>query len=277
MQTPVSSGSGDVVLSGGASPEKKSHKGIIILAVFLVLALVLGGIYALWQNGAFRNIGLGGGSEQVATANLEEAYNAYTNYVLFGEENVARPSLEAIEAARPYFEGLETSELDAYVARADEKYGDLELKYGESEVTIGGDMTTLKAFFEDFVKVTLVGEDEILQAYVKGGQEGTRFMISNQYTTANVGNEYLREYLEAENGLAVMRLELIAKAEAAGCVQNGALVKGCYNLTESEGQAFATETIRTVEAKNALYWAAMGELETIYNDLYNPVNAEGEE
>ena len=129
QQPMIASGAGDVVLSGAGIPNKKPRRGLIIALIVLgILLVIAGGGVLLWQNGAFNRMF---GGTQMVVGNLEEAYNSYTNYVLWGTESVERPSLEAIEEAQPYFESLGDEEKVAYVEKADAKYDRLREKTEE--------------------------------------------------------------------------------------------------------------------------------------------------
>ena len=126
QQPVISSGTGDIVLSGGEAP-KKSRKGVVILIVLVVVLALVGGGFLLWQNGVFG----GGSNSQSQAASLEEKYNSYIDYVLYGENSVEKYSIDGIENWTPYFAGLEGDELESYLQNANTKYADLETVYSQ--------------------------------------------------------------------------------------------------------------------------------------------------
>ncbi|MBR3322224.1 hypothetical protein IKG05_01125 [Candidatus Saccharibacteria bacterium] len=265
QQPMIASGAGDVVLSGAGIPNKKPRRGLIIALIVLgILLVIAGGGVLLWQNGAFNRMF---GGTQMVVGNLEEAYNSYTNYVLWGTESVERPSLEAIEEAQPYFESLGDEEKVAYVEKADAKYDRLREKTEEYEGGLNANIGTLKAFFEDYVKINLTDGD-IVAAYMSDGQEGAQKIITDYYKVDEAKDYYLQGVLAAERSLAMTILDLTAKADAAGCLKNGEIVEGCYTMTGEESQKFSGDVLLVEEKRVALRRRAMEVLEIVYGNLY---------
>lgn len=82
--------SGPVVLDSNGG--RKSRKWVVILIILLLFVVVAGGVFAVWKSGA--------GNDNI----LDNSFNRFANYVLFGEDS-------AKELAGEY-EGTKTYEID---------------------------------------------------------------------------------------------------------------------------------------------------------------------
>lgn len=259
---PVSSGTGDIVL-GGADSGKKSRKGVVILIILVVVLALVGGGVLLWQN-------LGSGnSNQSQTASLEEKYNSYVNYVLWGVESDGKPDLAAIkEATNAYFEDLrDDALLNGYISKANEKYIGLADSYGQKEGENKVDVAVLKSYFEDYSAVKQISNEEIARIYVADGQAAVEKMIDQNYKT--VGNEkYLNDYLAAEKKLATVNLDLIVKGTPKGCVQDGRLVLSCYGLNDEEAKMLNDAIFGAMDAVVELKTKAFDSIQGLYDELY---------
>ena len=267
MQQPViSSGTGDVVIGGGNTASgKKSRKGVVILIIMVVLLALVGGGFLLWQNGVFG--GNGGGNVQTSQmTDLQKSYNSYVNYVLWGVESDGKPDYNAIEQARPYFEGLSGNELMAYVSTANEKYNKLSNAYNASTDENKINLEPMKLYFEDFASVGEINQDEILTSYLASGEQKTEELIERTY---NSGESKLGDLLSEKRKLAKTILDITAKTVAANCVKDEKITPGCYQLTGEEKQALSETTTKMIEAENDLMEKAMGAITDLYNGTYD--------
>lgn len=266
-QQPIASGTGDVVLSGGGA-EKKSRKGVVVLVVLIVLLALVGGGFLLWQNGVF-----GGGSNSSSSNqqsnNLQSAYNSYVNYVLWGVESDGKPDLTAMEQARPYFMSLQgnnnSTAIDTYLVKTEEKYSALKSAYDATNVENKVDITVLKAYFEDLVRMNKLTQDEMLAVYLTDGEQEVRALINNTYS---IKNESINELSAAKKELSETLLSVTMKTVAAGCVQDKKIKSGCYQLTDEEKQSLTEEAARMVDSEDSLMSKARGAMYNLYNELY---------
>ena len=267
MQQPaISFGTGDVVIGGGnAASSKKSRKGVVILIILVVLLALVSGGFLLWQNGVFG----GNGGENVQTSqmtDLQKSYNSYVNYVLWGVESDGKPDYDAMEQARPYFEGLSGSELIEYVSMANEKYNKLSNAYNASTSENKINLEPMKLYFEDFASVGEINQDEILTSYLASGEQKTEELIERTY---NSGESKLGDLLSEKRKLAKTILDITAKTVVANCVKDEKITPGCYQLTGEEKQALSETTTKMIEAENDLMEKAMGAITDLYNGTYD--------
>ena len=261
-QQPIIS-SGDVVLGG--SSEKKSHKGVVILIILVVVLALVGGGFLLWQNGMFGGVN-GSGSNQVS--GLEEKYNSYVNYVLWGVESSNKPDLVAIgEVVDPYFVSLQNDEvaLSSYIDNANAKYVELSNTYNQREED-KADITVLKSYFEDYAGIKEISTGEMIQVYKESGKAAVQKMIDQSYAIAST-ERYLSDYLAARINFANAMLEKIELAAKTGCIKDNEMMWGCdESLVPDDG--FMGALNNAMKTQNALTSQAMNVMTQIYTELY---------
>ncbi|MBQ3297083.1 hypothetical protein IJH01_03120 [Candidatus Saccharibacteria bacterium] len=265
MQQPIiSSGGGEDVMLGGGMSEQKSRKGVVALIVLVVLLGLVGGGFLLWQNGVF---GGGSGGDQ-QTVGLKEAYNSYVNYVLWGVESDGQPNLEAIEGVvGPYFEGLEGDVLDAYIVNANNKYEALKQNYDAVEGEEKEDLTVLYSYFESYPKIVQISTEEIIKMYVDGGVDVTKKVIEANYSGSD-NEQYFDDYLTAEKNFAETYLNLVKGADAKGCVEDGVMIQGCYQLNDEQKNLLGEQMSAVANTRSDLVARATSVIKTLYVGLY---------
>ena len=261
-QQPISSGTGDIVL-GGADSNKKSRKGIVILIILVAFLALIGGGILLWQNGVFG----GSGSSQLQVANLEEKFNSYIDYVLYGEDSAEKYGIDEIEAWTPYFAGLEGDELSAYIEKANYKYLELENAYSQSNANDRVDITPMKIYYQDYASMQPMSEKEVSDFYIENGLGQTKKMINNKYIFSG-NNLQFETYLESVNDSLSNYLTLLVKADKAGCIRDKKIVSGCYKLTEEEYKVYQEKELEMGKTGDVLKKSAVDTLKSVYNTLY---------
>lgn len=263
-QTIISSGptSGDISLSG-AAPSKKRNKGAIVLIVLMIIIGLVSCAYLLWQNGVF-----GGNNNQSQQATtLQETYNSYVNYVLWGVDSTGQPSLEAMESATPYFKSLNSSELNEYLEKASGRYASLETSYNEQKKTDDIDLNTLKTYYEDYAKIQAINQNTVLNLYLSSGQQATEQVIGA--SGSDVANSKLTTYIEANKEYLKQYLQMVINANAAGCIKNNELIRGCYLLPNESNTALENSYYAVSDAEAVIKTEAFWTLINLNSELYN--------
>ena len=267
MQQPViSSGTDDVVIGGGnADSGKKSRKGVVILIILIVLLALVGGGFLLWQNGVFG--GGGGGNVQTSQmTDLQKSYNSYVNYVLWGVESDGKPDYDAMEQARPYFEGLSENELTAYVSKANGKYETLKQAYDSSTGEKKISLEPMKLYFEDFARIK-ISEEDIINKYLADGQEMTNNLIEKSYEEG-IKNEKLAGYSEANKKYMDNYLQMVINANGKGCIKNKELIIGCYALSREANAELEESRYAMLDKKMEVKISAVSTMNKLYVEFY---------
>ncbi|MCR5700031.1 MAG: hypothetical protein K6G49_01180 [Candidatus Saccharibacteria bacterium] len=271
MQQPiVSSGTGDIVI-GDTGPDKKSRKGVVILIILVVILALVGGGIALWQSGVLG--GGGNGISQEQLADLENKYNSYTNYVVYGDETINRPEMEFIEEAAPYFEVSNGESPEVYLERTEFLYAEFRDDYLKSGIKDKIDLTPLETYFLDYVKVRPIDNEEILKIYLKNKQQGAKKVIDERVVSAN---ESLSQYISAVKKYYSSYLDLLAKIDAAGCIRGGEVVTNCYVVGENDEQQLDAALTEVADEVNGLKNSALDTLKSLYISFYGEIPTENQ-
>ena len=259
-QPAIPSQGGDVVLSYG---EKKSKKGLVIAVVALML-LVVGGLVAymlLWSNNNEKDSG-----GVVVTTDVKVSFNAYVNYVLNGIESNSDLKLDVIEEKIPYFLELSSTERKSYIKKAGEKYDSFSTSYYKS----GGSLETvpMKAYYQDYASLPRSSENDFLKEYLDKGKDATKEYIASIYSRSDVDN-YFGVFLQDLKELNYYSLDLIANADFRGCIRDGAIVEGCYSLSEEESYKLNDLAFNVQRDESVLKGRALGVLRALYEEIYN--------
>ncbi len=245
-------GSGGVALA----PQKKSKKWLIL--VIILALLVVGGL------GYFAYSQISKNNEQAKLNSAKTVYNYYVNYVMFGAESNGDIDEIALLAATPYFYNLE--QRTSYAKTVENKYTNFKNNYSGTQ-----DVRILKSFFQDYATFDIMDSAEIAKLYSENGGNGENVLqaIEEHYKTDDETEEYWKRYLTAEKALAEALLAQVKNAGAAGCVQNGIMVEGCYAATEAENVIIGEKAIATMSAASSLENVATNTLIDIYDEIYN--------
>lgn len=274
QQPIIASGPDEVALGGaeGTGGAGKTRKGVIVLIVLIVLLALVGGGFWLWQSGA---LGGEGGLQSQTTNGLEEKYNSYVNYVLWGVESNGKPDLVAMSEATPYFEKVRNDEaaLGEYVSNAGKKYNELMQAYDAAEIEEKTDIAVLESYFGNYPVVPMLTQSELLGAYLVGGKQEAQELLDNAYSA--VGAEsYFNNFLKAEKELGEQILKMIIKADTAGCIKEGAIASNCSEMDTSDSEAMGKAVMNASGAMAEMSSAAYDALGDLYVGLYNTEETE---
>ena len=268
QQPIIASGPNEMALSGaeGAGGAGKSRKGVIVLIILIALLALVGGGFWLWQSGMLG--GNEGQSQQVS--DLQEKYNSYVNYVLWGVESSGKPELNATgEVVNPYFEGLQSdeTELDTYMSLAGVKFDALKQAYEKKE---GDklDLVVLKSYFEDYASIRPMSQNEMISDYAMDGEEVVKKLIDEKYNISS-SEEYLTEYTKKVKELSLFELETIMNIDKAGCLKDEKIVTNCYQMSETDEEKRGKMITDVTEAYYALKNEAFDVIRVLYNELYS--------
>ena len=269
---------GDVIL-GGVAPEKSSKTKIIILIVLVVLLALVGVGFLLWQNNAANN------SETKQEASLQERYNSYVNYVLWGVESDGKPDLAEMKKAKPYLETIMNGEdssqtgqnentkndklmFEEYIAKEGALFADFSEAYAGYEGGEKVDVAVIESYFDRYPRLEQIDVSEMIMLYNEGGENRVKESIEEWFVQEGDDEKYLSEYLEKKNILAEQILNLIVKANAAGCIKDDSLDLTCYKMEESEDESLGDAMLGAFEASKQMRLAARDTLESIHGQLY---------
>jgi len=267
QQPIISSGTGDVVLSGDGS-EKKSRKGVVILIVLVILTALVGGGFLLWQNGAFGG-GTNNSSSNQQANNLQTAYNSYVNYALWGVESDGRPDLAKIEEVVPYFENLQDAALDGYVTTVNQKYNSLKQLYDVTTIENKVDVAVLKSYFEEYPKMKPLSTGEIVTVYLEEGENASKRLINEKYAVTENTEKWLKGYLDAAKSLAEMKLDLIKMtSNTDGCIQDNELLLSCSGISDEQRTQISEKIMNMASSRREMHDAAYDVLKKLASGLY---------
>lgn len=250
MQAPISSGTGDIVLS----QEKKSHKKVVIAIV--VAVLVIGGLAALLF------LRFGGGGNAGVSVNTKQAFYRYANYLLYGEDSDA-----ALEEKNEETESEGEDESDDYIDiyTLDEVVADADATGEEGEILAGeyfakaeqlwdtfygslgsGVNAELKEMVESykedfeftkiFVEAPVLDNDVFAEKFVTMSRANLNKWIQSYYMGfLNSGYEKIKEY--GQNGIQYYGLyaDYLEQVKGVGCLSDsGEMVAQCEGLATVE-------------------------------------------
>ncbi len=165
----VSPDMGDIILGG--SKEKKGHRWlVVILIIFVVLALILGGVL-IWVNLARGN--------KSTSADIESSFNRYANYLLYGEDKTDALSYESVRDVGS----------SGYYLKTQAEQGSLSSDY----------LDNLKNYFQNFytmIEGTIEGnEDEYPKSFLKNYKNQLDLIVTYYKNSPMMRGEILAEYV----------------------------------------------------------------------------------
>lgn len=218
-QASGSFGTGDIVLT----PEKKSHKGIIIALVLTVL--IVGGFFAVMFQ--IRN---GGGNMNVSN-DAKLAFNKYANYLLYGKDSDKALEGEYDEDSIYKLDemwGENAQAVTNFFKTADELLASFEsFTNGNANSDF---MTAVNNYRADFELVRLtfnkeyITEEELINKVLGNNLEDTKTWIANKYASLTKSSyEDVKKYAEAEINYYQLYAEYLENLKARGCFGDGAV------------------------------------------------------
>lgn len=290
---PISSGTGDVVLGGGAGASgQKSHKWVVIVVILIVLAIA-GGLIAMVLLGGKRNEN-GGDSGGNNIANTRDALNSYVNYVLFGKESSENVDMEMIFNQQAYFisEGLKGKELETYLGVSEEKINKFrELYYHDRETTINldeikgedfeiteemiaktdttGTISTgpITDYFQLYPKIQPLSDQEIVNLYGHGDSNAQTEAVEKYYFANGNGGALLREYADLQKQITLAELGILQRNMSNGCNVGVIYETACLNITEDETKEYYDKTAMASILISELSGEARYTIMNLYNEL----------
>lgn len=217
-QASGSFGTGDIILT----PEKKSHKGIIIIALAV---LIIGGFFAVMF--LTRN---GDGNVNISN-NAKLAFNKYANYLLYGEDSDKPLEGEYDEDSIYKLDemwGEDAQAVTNYFKIANELLANFESFTNAN--TNGDFITTVDNYRADFELVRLtfnkeyITEEELVNEVLSNNLEDTKTWIADKYNSlAKSSYESVKKYAEAEINYYQLYAEYLENLKARGCFGDGAV------------------------------------------------------
>lgn len=248
---------GVVITSDGTSPKKKI---VVIFAVIALVAVIvaISMVFIFSKQGSNNNEQ---GTKSIAAA--KSAFNSYANYVLSGSYKDGDISQESLAQA-PYYLSLGSADLTGYINTANEKYLKLEDNYYNN----GGkaDIAQLKVYYQDYVANMPISDSQILESYKTVGRDTTLGIIEERYNAIGK-NPGLIEYLETEKNLAEVKVDILAGAEAAGCL-SADNIAACYTPTEEISAQLSELLSKASSIISEFKSLAYGAFVQAYRDIY---------
>lgn len=215
VQTPISSGTGDIVLA----PEKKSHKGVIIALV--LAALIIGGLFAA--------VFLMRGGNSGTNGDAKTAFNKYANYLLYGEDSDKALEGEYDESNIYKLDEIRSEDAKAvtnYFKTANELLINFEsLMGGNTNNDLATVINNYRADFE-LVRLTFtkeyISEDELINEVVDNELGAVKDWIANKYNNLTNSNyDSVKQYAEAEINYYQLYAEYLENLKTRGCFGGG--------------------------------------------------------
>ena len=206
---------GGSIMTGGLAQKSGHKKWWVFLVVILVLAMIGGGVFALWKSGVF-----GGGTIAGNEKTIDEAFNEFANYLLYGEE-----STNEVED----FDVLDTYYIDEN--DGDIEYLDQLLVLFENfrRIANSGDEFKISAideeieFLKEYRSDYVINIDDLFNFYVKDGTEGAKNYIDNIGTLIGDTNYYLNTYFALDSARADALIKEWDYLKNNGCIISGNL------------------------------------------------------
>lgn len=217
----MSSGAEDVLLGSGAEP-KKSRKGLIVGIVLAMLVLV----------------GVGAGAMLFSKKNTaneiaksKDTFNAYANYLLFGDAVDNAIDVEINDAGSAVYaldcENKTQAECKDFFEEAKkllDNFRNSNYKEGLSEESIS-EVENYFSIFDEYYKYIVFGEmndDAVLALYVENGYDGAIEYVENYYSDLiNSDDTFLASYGNYGVEKTKILIDNIRELEQAGCIVDG--------------------------------------------------------
>lgn len=251
MQTPISSGVGDIMLA----PEKKSHKGVIIALILAVL--IIGGLFVVM----FLMPKSGGNIN--ASEDIKLAFNRYANYLLYGKESDAEIKGEYNADNIYYIDEMRNKDSEVvakYFETANGLLSDFESLVGNTNNDL---MTVVNDYRADFELVRLtfgkiyIDDQELVNEVMNNNLEATKVWINNKYSyLVNSNYDNVKQYAKAEVDYYEAYADYLEKLKSGGClsIEEGITceIDGGLELDQQVGNAYSVATGYTAKAQNKI-------------------------
>ncbi|MBO7718134.1 hypothetical protein J6S37_01400 [Candidatus Saccharibacteria bacterium] len=244
ISAPISSGSGDIVLNNG---EKKSKKGLLVggLVALVVLAIVLVVVLIVLRPRI---------SNQV-----KGRFNAFANYVLYGEEKNTEINPE-LDLSYDYYFVNNDDKVEVY-DKTEELFGKFIAAYGDYS---GEDLPgkqylndrirgekELLAFMRAFAFKNKITFSDLLAKFREGGKEGALAYAEQYYELpSSEENSYTESFLEDYDYWVEDVLGLLDFYNSNGCLVEESEMAACI-IGKGNAELSAALTEKTNELERS--------------------------
>ena len=253
-----SSAGGDIILAGGENT-KKSRKGLFIGLAAVAVLLIIGLFALLTMNG--------GGGVDVSTS-AKESFNAYANYLLYGEESTAK-----IEDTYSYdevyalgeFGDANNSAIKAFYVKALELWNGFEAVAGDvSDENLAQIMRRNSEnlnFAKEVFSYPDIDEQELLAQISNSDIDMVKTWINTQYASLmNSDDQKIKRYGENASNYYNLYAEYLDKLKSAGCLASDAETETCESTVLGDDEDVITRI-------NTAYSAMIELRESVRNEL----------
>ena len=261
---PIGSGTGDIVLNN--APKKKVNKRIIIVIIFaivLALSLLLFVIFGRGQGGV--------------GANVQNSFNRYANYFLYGENKTDKIEGAFNEDNEPYFEKaleeLSGDERTTYLTNLKNYYGEfynlmLEAKKEDESTTQWLEEYNAKFnIVANYYSGAVVNRSDVLNAYVLGGDGAVGDLIEERLGVyRDLPEVFETNYYDTASNLARAEMDYVIEYEEAGCLKDGRIDYNCAAERDVEGN-----NVELVTAISEDYWTLQATLNNCEYSVYSGI------
>lgn len=185
----------------------------------------------------------------------KQADNGGTKNDEEGDETEAVEEDIEEEADGTDIEAVEESEAENYV-----------------ETIKNGGIRVLRSFFEDYAGIEPLTDERMIEIYSSVGREAAVAAVDRRYSVSGA-EPYINTYVDALKKYAYSYMDVLSRAEAAGCGLDGAALENCAAITENEKANIATEVYEIMRAERDLYSQAMNTLIELYDWFYESETA----
>lgn len=244
---PISSGTGDVVLSGGQ--EKPGKKSFIVLIVLAVILVVVGVVFVVFNPLSPASLNGQSGGQLSAS----QAFARYSNYFLYGEDSVEMRDGEDLEMSKTAFMRHAS---DEDVESRTSYYSNLRDLYKTFyDIYNSGDQIdeAFVSFLNEYgIKLSImtyrysgntVNRQEILDAYSSGDEQSAEVLIESKLSPyKGLGDVYGLNYYDLAYKSAEADKEAIVVYDSFGCVAGKTIDYGCASQNVNEKTMAINET-----------------------------------
>lgn len=251
--------SGEGVTINNRSGGRSRRGAIIALVAFIVIAIIGIGAWVVSSSGT-------GGGGTASVASVKSAFNRYINYVVYNVDSEEDFDFDEASYAAPYLANIDEGLKEDFLVEADELFADFSGKYYEAGGVVDAD--EMKAVLQDYWRVKIFSEEELISAYLSSDYETVESAIfeSNDFED---GSAHLTLYINAIKDYEYSNLEMIVNADMAGCISDNKIKDNCYTLPDDLSASMAESYNARMVSQEELFNLGYRFFDMIHQQVYD--------
>lgn len=248
---PISSGTGDVVLSGGQ--KKQGKKSFIVLIVLAVILVVVGVVFVVFNPLSPASLNGQSGGQLSAY----QAFARYSNYYMYGNDDVEVNNEATDNDSQTFFSSIMASEdFDArknYLTNLRNYYEEFHNTFIQG-TEIEDSVSNLLSDYGKKVKVATyyysgvdLDRQTLVEVYTEKGSQGVIELIATTFAPyESVGELYGKNYYDLVTKYAYTEEKLIEVYDSFGCIRDGDIDYMCSSRKANEESARLNDELSDV-------------------------------